>query len=52
MSVYLAGYEKFADVTARLPRFFEEIYIAKRMHSALAYISPNQFEVEYALQAT
>jgi putative transposase len=44
--------KSFADVTARLPRFIEEIYNAKRMHSALAYMSPNQFEAEYALQAT
>lgn len=34
--VYLAGYEKFDDVAARLPYFSEEIYNDRRMHSARA----------------
>lgn len=42
--VYLYEFETMGDVIARLPYFIEEVYNQKRLHSALNYCSPNDFE--------
>jgi len=42
--VYLCKYETLADMTERIPYFIEEVYNHKRLHSALGYRPPDDFE--------
>lgn len=46
--VYQYGYESIDDVRRRLPEFIEKIYNRKRIHSALGYLTPEEYELKHA----
>lgn len=49
--VYLNEYETFEDALRNIRHFIEKVYNKKRLHSALGYKSPEQFEMEAALNS-
>jgi transposase InsO family protein len=42
--VYLFGYETMAEARSSISHFLEEVYNQKRLHSALGYVPPAEFE--------
>ncbi len=44
--VYFKDYQTMDDVIKNLPRFIDEVYNTKRLHSSLGYKTPEEFETE------
>jgi putative transposase len=44
--IYFRDYKVLGDVKDNLPRFIDEVYNTKRLHSSLGYKPPSEFESE------
>ena len=42
--VDLSDYQGYADALQQLSRFLDDVYNRKRIHSALGYLTPLEFE--------
>ena len=42
--VYLNEYDDLADARDRIGRFLDEVYNCRRLHSAIGYLPPAEFE--------
>ena len=45
--VDLSEYRDFADVLAQIGRFIDDVYMTKRIHSSLGYLTPAEFEAAW-----
>ena len=45
--VDLSDYQDCADATRQIGRFLDEVYVHKRIHSSLGYLTPAEFESQW-----
>ena len=50
--VDLSEYQDFADALRQITRFLDDVYNVKRIHSALGYLTPREFEDQWRAERT
>ncbi len=45
--VALSDYESYADALRQIGRFLDDVYMHKRIHSSLGYLTPVEFEAQW-----
>jgi len=50
--VDLSEYLDFADAARQIGHFIDDVYMTKRIHSSLGYLTPAEFELAYRLAQT
>ncbi len=48
--VYMDEYQSYSEAYNNIKHFIEEAYNKKRLHSAIGYIPPTEFEEQYKLK--
>lgn len=48
--VYLSEYRDYHDAYQQIGRFLEDVYMHKRIHSSLGYLTPVEFEAQWRAQ--
>jgi transposase InsO family protein len=46
-AVYLSDYQSYEEALAQIGHFIEDVYLTKRIHSALGYLTPAEFEAQW-----
>lgn len=48
--VHLTKYRDFEDALAQIGHFIDDVYLTKRIHSALGYLTPAEFEAQWQMK--
>jgi len=48
--VYLSDYCDYHDAYQQLGRFLDDVYMHKRIHSSLGYLTPAEFEAQWLME--
>jgi putative transposase len=48
--VYLTEYEDYDDALNQIGHFIDDVYLTKRIHSALGYLTPAEYEAQWQKQ--
>jgi putative transposase len=45
--VDLSEYRNFAEAYEQIEQFLEDVYMRKRIHSSLGYLTPEEYEMKW-----
>ena len=48
--VYLTEYQDYEDALAQIGHFIDEVYLTKRIHSSLGYLTPAEYEAQWQMK--
>ena len=49
-AVYLSEYQNYEEALEQMGHFIDDVYLTKRIHSALGYLTPAEYEAQWQKQ--